>query len=69
MKRTPEEERIFQALSSIQTPPAPLEAGIHARLAARRTHRRPYVRMALVCACLLAVLGAAAAAVGLTDIF
>ena len=67
MKRTPEEERIFQALSSIQTPPAPLEAGIHARLAARRTPRRPYVRMALVCACLLAVLGAAAAAVGLTD--
>lgn len=67
MKRTPEEERIFQALSSIQTPPAPLEAGIHARLAARRPPRRPYVRMALVCACLLAVLGAAAAAVGLTD--
>ena len=67
MKRTPEEEIIFQALSRIETPPAPLEEGIWARRSGRKTFRRPYLRMALACACLLAVLGAAATAAGLTN--
>lgn len=64
MKRTPEEERIYQALSAIETPDAPLEEGVRARLERGERQNRPYFRMAAVAACLVVLLGAAVGAAG-----
>lgn len=67
MKRTPEEERIYEALSAVKTPEAPLEAGVRARLERRERHNRPYFRMAVAAACLVVMLGAVVGAAGLSD--
>lgn len=67
MKRTPEEERIYQALSAVETPEAPLEEGVRARLERRERHNRPYFRMAVAAACLVVMLGAVVGAAGLSD--
>lgn len=67
MKRTLEEDRIYQALSSIQTPAAPLEEGVRVRLEGHKRHNRPYFRMAVAAACLTVLLGTAVGAAGLAD--
>lgn len=66
MKRTPEEERIYEALSAIKTPEVPLEEGVRARLERRERHNRPYFRMAVAAACLVVMLGAVVGAAGLS---
>ena len=67
MKRTPEEQRIYEALSTIQTPPANLEEGVRARLAQKHRPARPYFRAALAAACLAVMLGVTVGAAGLSD--
>ena len=67
MKRTPEEERIYQALSAIETPEASLEEGVRSRLERRERQNRPYFRMAAVAACLVVLLGAAVGAAGFRE--
>ena len=67
MKRTAEEERIYQALSAVKTPEVPLEEGVRARLERRERHNRPYFRMAVAAACLVVMLGAVVGAAGLSD--
>lgn len=66
MKRTAEEERIYQALSAVKTPEAPLEEGVRARLERRERHNRPHFRMAVAAACLAVMLGAVVGAAGLS---
>lgn len=67
MKRTPEEQRIYEALSTIQTPPANLEEEVRARLAQKHRPARPYFRAALAAACLAVMLGVTVGAAGLSD--
>lgn len=67
MKRNPEEQRIYEALSTIETPPAHLEEGVRARLAQKHRPARPYFRAALAAACLAVMLGVTVGAAGLSD--
>ncbi|HJC40341.1 MAG TPA: DUF4179 domain-containing protein, partial [Candidatus Intestinimonas pullistercoris] len=67
MERTPEEERIFRALSSIQTPDFDIEEAVRQRREQKPAPgRRPLPKAALLCACLLLALMAGAAAAGLS---
>ena len=57
MERTPEEERIFRALSSIQTPDFDIEEAVRQRREQKPAPgRRPLPKAALLCACLLLAL-------------